>query len=926
RRGGRLRPYAGGMPVLGTKLHVPSPRRQLVARDRLTARLRTSAGSRPRLVLVAAPAGFGKTTLLTQWLSPPGERTQQDPATRVAWLSLDGGDAELRRFLSHLVAAVQTAAQEVGADATALLDVERDVPAQDVLVSLVNDLDALPGATVIALDDYHVVDAPPVHEAVTFLLENLPPQVTVAMTTRADPPLPLARLRARGELLEVRAADLRFTEAEAAVFLNEVMGLRLGPGQVAALGARTEGWAAGLQLAALSVRNRPVGDADRGFEAGSGEAGAEGFVEAFTGSHRFVLDYLMEEVLDGQTDEVRSFLLDTAVLAEMSGPLCDTLTGREDGQQMLAELERANLFVVPLDDQRQWYRYHHLFSDALRSRLAAQDPGRVRRLHQLAAGWHGERGLWAEAISHAIAGGDGDQAADLVELALPELRRSRENRFLRDALRAVPEEVLRRRPMLTTHYAWVRLSEGDVDSAEEWLDAAEVLLDSAPAVPPVSVTSDPLADAVRAREAELARLPAQIAVYRAAAAQARGDVDAIVVHARRALELARPGDHLSRSGGAGFLGLASWAAGDLATAADTFSETVRSLHAAGNTADELGTTVVVAGMRLAQGRPVEARRLFERALRTTEGIQGPPPPSTGDLHVGLADVLREQGELETAERHLQVAKDLGERASFVENRYRWYTAMAGLRRAQGDLDGALRMLDAAEPLYLSGFFPDVCPIPAARARVWIAQGRLSDARDWAKQRDVNVADHPSYLAEFNHLTLARLLVAEQRDGGDGDGGDRDGGDRDGLGDAISLLDRIVGAAEAADRHGSLIEACVVRALARHATGDRPRALHDLARALDLGVPVGYQRLFLDEGAPMIELLRIAAERPSHSAAAEAAVLLRAAKSVRPLPEGMAGEALSVGAATDTHREPVSDRELDVLHLLATDLTGPEIAE
>jgi len=330
------------MPVLGTKLHLPAPRRRLVQRARLTGQLRADEGVGPRLVLVAAPAGFGKTTLLAQWLA--AEKSQR----RVAWLALDPGDADLRLFLTHLAAAIQTAEPEAGADALALLEAGGTAPADAVLVSLINDLDVLAGPTVVALDDYHVIDGAAVHEAVTFLLDNLPPQVTLAMATRADPPLPLARLRARGELVEVRAADLRFTTGEAEVFLNEVMGLRLEAVLVAALEARTEGWVAGLQLAALSARSHAA--------ATSGSGDVAGFVEAFSGSHRFVLDYLVEEVLDRQPDEVRAFLLETSVLDQLTGGLCDALTGRSDGQPMLEALERENLFVVPLDDERRWYR------------------------------------------------------------------------------------------------------------------------------------------------------------------------------------------------------------------------------------------------------------------------------------------------------------------------------------------------------------------------------------------------------------------------------------------------------------------------------------------------------------------------------------------------------------------------------------------
>src|SRR5947209_6954306 len=422
------RAYPDRMAVLGTKLHLPSPRRRLVARARITDQLRVGGGEGARLVLVAAPAGFGKTTLLAQWLA--AERSQ----CRVAWLALDPGDADVRQFLTHLVAAIQIAEPEVGVDALALLEAGGPTPPEAVLVSLINDLDVLADCTVVALDDYHVIDGAAVHDAVAFLLDNLPPQVTLAMTTRADPPLPLSRLRARGELVEVRVADLRFTPGEAEAFLNEVMGLRLEPALVAALEARTEGWAAGLQLAALSARAHAA--------APDGSGDVAGFVEAFSGSHRFVLDYLVEEVLGGQPEEVRAFLLDTSVLDQMTGGLCDALTCRGDGQGMLETLERGNLFVVPLDDERRWYRYHHLFADALRARLAAGHADRVRELHAAASRWLAEDGLLSDAVRHAIVSGDHEHTADLVELTLADMWRRRQDRTLRDWLVALPEDVI----------------------------------------------------------------------------------------------------------------------------------------------------------------------------------------------------------------------------------------------------------------------------------------------------------------------------------------------------------------------------------------------------------------------------------------------------------------------------------------------------
>jgi LuxR family maltose regulon positive regulatory protein len=902
------------MPVLGTKLHVPAPRRALVARDRLVERLH--AGPPPRLLLVAAPAGFGKTTVLSQWLGAADRTADRPDAPRVAWLSLDAGDDDPRRFLTHLVAAVRVAAPEAGAQAAALLDAGTTLPVDEVLVSLVNDLARLGGPTVLALDDYHLVRDPTVHAAVAALLDALPPQVTIAIATRADPPLPLARLRARGELHEVRAADLRFTADEADAFLNGAMGLGLEPAHVAAFEERTEGWAAGLQLAGLSVQGRTARpDADLG-----------AFVAAFSGSHRFVLDYLLEEVLAAQPDETRAFLLDTSVLDQLTGPLCDALTGRSDGAAVLDAIERADLFLVPLDDERRWYRYHHLFADALRSRLAAADPERAQALRRRAAGWYAAQGLLADAVHHALAGGDPDQAADLVELELPGLSRRREDRALRERVLAVPPEVARARPLLAAATAWSMLSAGDLGGVEPWLDAAEAGLASGADRRPLGVAAP--ADALRARDDELRALPAMTAVYRASVAQARGDLAGTVAHATRALGLADPDDHLARGAAAGFLGLAAWADGDLVTAVDTFGQAVRSLRAAGKVTDALGAVVVLGDMWVARGRPDTARRLLEDALATAQAVPGPALTTTGDLHVALADVLREADELDAAQAHLDAAEELGERASLPENRYRWFVVAAGVRRARGDLAGAAALLEDAEPLVRPGFFPAVRPVTAARARVRLAQGRTADAREWARTCGITPDAPATFLGADEQLTLARLALAEHREGGARDAAT--------LNATLAMLDRLVAAARTDGRDGGLVESLLVRALSRDACGERAAATADLAEALGLGVPAGYRRLFLDEGAPLTPLLEaLAADGAAGPAAHHARALLVAEPDAPGLPASPATPGLPDPVATPTlptsatpappPSEPLSPRESEVLRLLATDLTGPEIA-
>jgi LuxR family maltose regulon positive regulatory protein len=874
------------MPV-GAKLRVPLPRRTLLARARLANPLRAD-GPLPRLVLLAAPPGFGKTTLLTQWLTQPAGAGEGAPL--VAWVSLDESDADVQQFLSDLVDAFAASRSGVGAEARALLDADRPAPAEDVLVSLVNELDALAGTTVIALDDLHRAGGPAVHDAVGFLLENLPPRVVVAITTRADPPLPLARLRARGELVEVRAADLRLSTEESDGFLRAVMDLPLDPAQVEALTARTEGWVAGLQLAALSARSRTPSGADA----------VDDFVRAFTGSHRFVLDYLVEEVLDAQSAGAREFLLLTSVLDRLSGPLCDAVTGSAGGQGRLEQLEAANVFLTALDDDRRWFRYHQLFAEAVRARLVAERPDAVRRLHRAAAGWFADQGLLEDALAHALDAGDPELLADLFECALPGLRRRRRDRVLLRWIGEVPDAVIRERPILATTRAWEKLVGGDPEAARDWLDVAETRLRSSEA--PVSLLVGVPDDVAAARADQQRAVGAHIAIYRAALAQAAGDVAETVRQAEAARAQSDPDDHFAHGAAAGFLGLAAWADGDLATAIDTFGSAVEHLGAAGNLSDELGATVVLAEMALANGGPADARRLYERALAAAE--QNPVAAATiaADLHVGLADVLREQDELDAAARELATATELGETASLQENRFRRHTARAGLLRATGELDAALSELDAAEAVYLPGFFPATRPLAAVRARVLIGGGRLREARQWAGQRDVRRADPAGFLNEYDLLTFARLLIAERRTGTPSEPGEWDA--------LPGLLATMADAA--ASRPGSLVDVRTVQALAFDALGETRRAQDALAQALAGGVPSGYRRVFLDEGEPMTTLLRghASAGLPSSPLARE---LLDRTSVPVPL-------RLPVPGA-----EELSEREVDVLRLLASELSGPEIA-
>ena len=874
---GLIRPYNNSMStsILTTKLYIPSPRPKVVFRPRLIARL--DEGLYHKLTLISAPAGFGKTTLISEWVA------RSERAT--AWLSLDEGDNDLARFLAYLVAALQTITAELGEGLLAGLQSPQPPHIESMLTILLNEIAATPGNFILVLDDYHAIDAQPVDQVLTFLLEHLPPQMHLVIVTREDPQLPLARLRARGQLTELRAADLRFTPAEAAEFLNQMMGLNLSAEDIAALETRTEGWIAGLQMAALSMQGR---------------SDTASFIQAFTGSHRFVLDYLVEEVLQRQPERVRSFLLQTAVLDRLSGSLCDAVIRREDGRGMLDTLERGNLFVVPLDDRRQWYRYHHLFADVLQARLMEEWPGQVSTLHRRASEWYEQNGQRSDAIRHALAAEDFGWAADLIELAGPIVQESSQTATWLGWVRALPDELIRIRPVLSVWYAYALLGVGEMEAAEVRLTDAERWLE------PVGSMDKrleyPIAQMVVVDEEQFRTLPATIAVARAYHAQTLGDVSGTVKYAQRALALSPEGEQLRRGQATALLGMTYWASGDLEAANRTFTNYTMKLRTAGNIPDAISTTCVVAEIRMALGRLREAVSTFEQLLQFVVGRGEPMPPDTADLYRGLGEIYREQGDLKAAVQQLLRSRELGEQAELPGWRYRWCIAQARLNETQGDLDGALDLLNEAEHRYIRTPLPDARPISAMKARIWIAEGRLAEVLGWARERGLSVDDDLSYLREFEHITLARVLIARYRS-------NREDVSING---AMRLLERLLQAAEKGRRIGSVIEIMVLQALAHQAQGNISLARARLERALSLAEPEGYVRIFVDAGLPMAVLLQEVAQHttvPNYAGRLQA--VFEKVEGRTPLTQSLS--------------EPLSERELEVLELLGTELSGPEIA-
>jgi len=933
-------------PILATKLYIPPPRPKVVLRPRLIARL--NAGLHRKLTLISAPAGFGKTTLISEWLAGC-----ERPA---AWLSLDEGDSEPTRFLTYLVAALQTLAlsdsttrawkatgspkseasgvSPVASQARTLAEVRgpsgreglvgkfgegvlallhapqplREPAGREVmLTTLLNEITTIPDDFILVLDDYHVIDAAPrgypplgaVDTALAFLLEHLPPQMHLVITTREDPQLPLARLRARGQMTELRATDLRFTAAEAAGFLNQVMDLDLSAEEVTVLEDRTEGWIAGLQLAALSMQGR---------------ADVARFVSVFAGDNRYIVDYLVEEVLQRQPESVRRFLLQTAILDRLSGSLCDAVTEQNDGMLLLDALERGNLFVVPLDDQRHWFRYHHLFADVLAAHARQEQPAQVPILHQRASAWYAANHLPADAIRHALAAQDFACAADLVERAWPAMDGRFQSTTWLGWVRALPDALVRARPVLNVAHAWALMNGGELEAAEARFGDAERWLDPS-AEQHARPEAAPKGYPIIVDEEQYRNLPASIATARAYLTQARGDLPGSVKYSRRALDLLPEADHLRRGPAAALLGLAQWASGDLEAAYRALADAMTGFQKVGNFHFAISVTSGLADIRTVQGRLGEAVRCYAQALQLALAQGEPLIRGTANLYLGLSELHLEQGKLEIASQHLLRTEELGDQAGLPDWRYRLCRAQARFKATAGDLAGALDLLDAAERHYRRTPVPDVRPLAALKTRVWVAQGRLREARRWVQEMGLSVDDQLSYLREFEHITLARLLMAEYK---------RDHADR-AIREAMALLDRLQPAAEAGGRLGSVIEILVLQALAHQAQGNLAGALVALERALRLAEPEDYVRIFVDEGATMAQLLSEAAAR---------GMMLDYVGQLLATFEDTTmddGRTTNVRPSSIVHRpssliEPLSPRELEVLQLIAQGLSNNEISQ
>ena len=849
--------------LLATKLHAPRARAGLIKRPRLTARL--AAGMGRRLVLLSAPPGYGKTTLLCEWLSEsrPGVEPRAMVPTRVAWLSLDSDDNDPALFLSGVIAALETVEDGAGAGARALLQSVQPVPQKAVLISLINAMASFGTDTALVLDDYHLIEAHAVHDALDFLVENLPRQVHVVVAGRRDPPLPLARLRAGDQLVEIRAEDLRFTVEEAALFLNEAMGLGLQPDDVRALESRTEGWIAGLQLAAASIRDR--GD-------------TPGFIRAFTGSNRYILDYLAEEVLDRQTPSVREFLVRTSILDRLCGPLCDAVAKRTDGKAVLEKLELSGTFLVALDQERNWYRYHALFAEFLRSCLAAGEE--TQALHRHASEWYGANELYPEALKHAFAAGDTQDAALLVERAARQTLLRGQTRTLQTWLSALPAQMIRSRPRLCVASAWVAVASGRLDDAESFLSFAS-------------------------REAEI---QGEVAAVRALSAVLGGETEAAIELSRLALEHLAEDDLFLRGLVAENLGLAYDTLGNVSEAGEAHTRARAIGQATGNRLLASMAAGQLADLKVLQGKLHQAADSFRQALReaTEPDILY---PIAAMLYSGLGRVLYEWNDLENADRNITAAIEVGRRMDSADTETTCLIYLAHVRQAQGDGRGAreleLQAQDAMQGKFVSGTTLRVAK--AHDARLAMKLGEVDAAQAWAQGHLTRLGDgpaYPGYLRQLESTTLARVLLAQGKP------------ER-----AADILTPLLQPAEASGRTGDLVELLVLSARAMDASGTSEQAAALIQRALALAEPEGYIRLFLDEGPPLKTLMSRSLfqfrKKPQAGHARLIAYIARLLATFSGKPADHAQRAVA---------EALSARELEVLTLIAGGCSNGQIAE
>jgi LuxR family maltose regulon positive regulatory protein len=877
--------------LLATKFFIPQSRPHLVSRPQLVLSL--NAESANKLTLVSAPPGFGKTSLLCEWVNTMDGAGELPCKTipRVAWLSLDESDNDPIRFLAYCITALKQVEDDnstFGESALGMLQTPQPPPLEAVLTALINDLAALRDTIFLVLDDYHLIENQSIHAALAFLLDHLPPRIQLIIATRIDPPLPLARLRVRNQLTEIRAADLRFTTTEAENFLNQVMNLDLSSEDIHALENRTEGWVAGLQLAALSIQ---------------GTQDATEFIESFTGSHRYVLDYLIEEVLEQQSETIQRFLLRTSILERLNGALCAAVTGEENQQEILEYLEHANLFIVPLDDERQWYRYHRLFADLLQQRLEKTLADQLPTLHERASHWYELNRFLDEAIEHALRAGNVERAVQLTTESVESLWNQGEHAKLQSLLARLPLESINAKPHLSLYNAWYSFVKGQLETAEESLKAAAKILDHHPAG-----TLHP--DVIPSSRKKLDKQRGRIAAIRTFMKAHQGDVEGLIHHGQQALTDLPDEDRIWRS-------LTAITLGDVYGFRGDMTKAYKARYEAYAACRETGASYycMLAGMKLAitlrsQGRLAQTMEICRQQVQIANEYGLSHTPLNGLLLLIWAEVLRELDELDSAyakgTRGLEITN-----TSIDMTLIGWgYMCMSRILLSKQDWSGIEDLLHRTEEhRQQSNLPPWIMNLLAAwQARLWLVQGNITGAIQWVQDRglitgnDLIPPEALDYFALMDYILLARIWIAQEQPV-----------------EAVNLLTQLCSAAAAGGRISRQIEIQCLLALAYQANGNSTRAVASLEQALTLAEPEGFIRTFVDEGPPMARLLYEALSRGI------APDYVRHLLAAFPVSVTESTTSLNLGSPTADLIEPLSEREQEVLQLIAEGLTNREIA-
>ena len=827
--------------LLTTKLYIPQPRKNLVPSMRLIQTLNDAWQQDKKLILVSASAGYGKTTLVAGWLA-----VLQAKST---WLSLDHTDNDPTHFLAYLIAALQRIDKSIGENTQAMLQSPQPLPPEVVLTALVNEIATVPTSFILVLDDYHLIEALPIHQHLDFLVEHQPPQLHLVIITREDPPLPLARLRARGQMVEIRQDDLRFLPEECADFLQRVMGLNLSGNDITALERHTEGWITGLQLAALSMQGRDD---------------LPGFIEAFTGRSHYVLDYLIEEVFERQSAEEQDFLLRTSILDRLSGPLCDAVTGRTGSRTMLERLEHANLFIIPLDQSCTWYRYHQLFAELLRQRLHYTATLSENELHRLASQWFTIQGLLPEAIQHSLAASDWEMAAELVSKNSEIMLRNGELITLLGWLKSLPDPVVFQSPQLCQYYSWALTLTGRLDAAEIYLRQAEAL------------AGDDRA------------LLGTILTAKAYNQRARGDNPQAVETAQRALDLLPVTDPLSRGLVALTLGLAHMNCGRLSDAEAAFVKVDQEAQKSQNHYARMTALTYLAIIQAIHGRLHRAAELCQQVIQL--GGQSPP---VAPAYIELGAILYEWNDLEAAGRHLQIGDELSQRVGNLVYQSESLHTLAILQQACGEPGAANRTLQKADKIISER---QVTPLTrlrnaACHVQLAVAQNDLDSAAYWAGF--VTEPADSSLLYPQLELTPIRLLIAHSEKNR-----------------AAEKLKELIAIASQAEWGSAVIELRLLQALVAATPVD---SLYFLKDALKMAQPEGFIRTFLDKGEPLRLLLERLKAEGGELKEYILALLATFGKGGTP-------------ASCQDLVEPLSEREIEILRLLAEGFSNRAIAE